>query len=399
MTQFKKTSIALAVAALASGAAFAQSNVTIYGTVDVGFSHFSGGKAFGTETEYVGGTPTGPAYGYKNHVKSKNAINAGQSADSLIGFKGVEDLGNGNKALFVLEAGFQNDTGAQNGNFLAEQAFLGLTGSWGTAIAGRLVAPRHGFLSALDPFSAGTVGSYRNTFNDTDALNIGTPLADVDRVSNAVAYVSPTFSGFNVTAAYATNGIGEENVGNVGDARVYTILPRYTNGPLDVGVVYQQVKLKEVDTKLKQWAIGGAYDFGAAKVSAFYDTFKVSDDAFGLDNLKLKSWMLGVSVPFGKHAVQASFNQSKLSGLGNGSDKARQYALGYTYSLSKRTNFYFAYAAIKNDDGRATSIADATNSTGFGGAYDTRDAAGDGYVGQLTGYYRKGFQFGLKHDF
>ncbi|MDR0529135.1 MAG: porin [Zoogloeaceae bacterium] len=391
MTQFKKTSIALAVAALASGAAFAQSNVTIYGTVDIGFSKLN--------------------KNWDSGVKSQTAIDAGQSADSLIGFKGVEDLGNGNKALFVLEAGFQNDTGAQNGDFLAEQAFLGLTGSWGTAIAGRLVAPRHGFLSALDPFGAGTVGSYRNVMGDVSVgayqtaaginnvtlVDSNVPLADVDRVSNAVAYVSPTFSGFNVTAAYATNGLEQELMGKDNNAKVYTILPRYTNGPLDVGVVYQQVKLNEAvlgvddtDVKLKQWAVGASYDFGAAKVSAFYDTFKIAAGNTAntvypdLDGLKMKTWLLGVSVPFGKNAVQASYAQSKVTGVDDLFEgKTRQYALGYTYSLSKRTNFYAAYARVKNDksDGEYTrfnSVGDATNAN-----------AG----------YQQGFQFGLKHDF
>ncbi|MDR0529505.1 MAG: porin [Zoogloeaceae bacterium] len=383
--------MALAVAALASGAAFAQSNVTIYGTIDVGFSHLK-------EHQNKG-------------VKNKNAINAGQSADSLIGFKGVEDLGNGNKALFVLEAGFQNDTGKQNGDFLAEQAFLGLSGGWGTAIAGRLIAPRHGFLSAMDPFSAGTLGSYHNVFSDlnlrrlkanpgvTPNVSAEASLADIHRVSNAVAYVSPSFGGFNITAAYATNGVGSE-ISKKNDAKVCTVLPRYANGPLDVGVVYQQVKMDEAvtgvaktDVKLKQWTAGAAYDFGVAKVSAFYDSFKIdagntAHTVYGIDGLKLKSWLLGVTMPYGKHSLRASYTQSKLNAAAfDGDAKARQWALGYGYSLSKRTSLYAAYADVKNDKThgyrRAAFLSDSTNDYG--------DAA--------RGGYQKGFQFGLKHDF
>jgi predicted porin len=110
-SHMQKKLIALAVAALASGAAFAQSNVTVYGQVDVGFSHrssgryaggvFAGGdRALGVESELVPGST------YRGRLKSKNAIDSGLSDASKIGFKGVEDLGNGTKALFVLEAGF-----------------------------------------------------------------------------------------------------------------------------------------------------------------------------------------------------------------------------------------------------------------------------------------------------
>ena len=359
----QKKLIALAVAALASGAAFAQSNVTIYGNVDVGFSHRGDNIA--------------------NNVGSQNAIDSGISDDSYVGFKGVEDLGNGLTALFVLEAGFTADDGASTGSLFQKQAFLGLTGNFGTAIAGRLVAPRHSFLASLDPFGAGTVGQYRNVFNDVPFA--GVTIADVDRVDNAVAYVSPSFSGFNVTAAYATNGIAQENLENNGDAQVITVLPRYTNGPLDVGLVYQGIKVKDTDIKVKQWALGGSYDFKAVKLSSFYDRFKVDE----LD-LDMKSWLLGASVPFGKHAIQVSFTQSKLD-AGAADGKAKQWALGYTYSLSKRTNFYAAYADINNDEIRRTSVSDANNS-----ATRVEDISG---VPTITGAYQKGFQFGLKHSF
>jgi predicted porin len=350
----QKKLIALAVAALASSAAFAQSNVTIYGSVDVGFSHRRDNIS--------------------DHVGNQNAIDSGIAGDSLVGFKGVEDLGNGVKALFVLEAGFGADDGnhTEGGSLFGKQAFLGLTGNFGTAIAGRLVAPRYSFLAALDPFADGTVGRFHNVYSDTADV-----YTNVDRVDNAVAYVSPSFSGFSVTGAYATNALAQENLENSGDARVLTVLPRYTNGPLDAGLVYQQIKVKNTDHKLKQWALGASYDFKAVKLSAFYDRYKWDEQDYDQ-----KSWHLGVSVPFGKHAVLASYNQSKFSDP-NDSGKARQFAVGYNYSLSKRTKFYAAISKIDNDDGdnnfaRVASVGDANN-------------GGDGY--------QQGIQFGLNHSF
>ncbi|MDR2366153.1 MAG: porin, partial [Zoogloeaceae bacterium] len=376
-----------------------------------------------------------------------------------IGFTGVEDLGNGLKALFVLEAGFHADDGKIDDQLFSEQAFLGLTGGFGTAIAGRLVAPRHGFLAAIDPFAAGTVGQYRNVYNDVgfhggavDYVNnrIGQngvyaqlldedlsilALADVDRVDNAVAYVSPSFGGFNITAAYATNAVNQEGNGigyggtvdNDGDAKVFTILPRYTNGPLDVGVVYQRIKVKDAlpgldalaqnlnsgrvdaDAKVTQWAVGGTYDFKVVKLGAYYDRYKgklnidpltgavagaLPAIANGYDATEtLKTWLIGATVPFGKHAIQVSYSQSKFDTdeVGVSAGKAKQWALGYTYALSKRTNFYAAYSDISNDNekGKKDNKVQRTATTGDasnGAAYD-------------NGGYQNGIQFGLKHTF
>ncbi|MDR2364890.1 MAG: porin, partial [Zoogloeaceae bacterium] len=321
-----------------------------------------------------------------------------------IGFTGVEDLGNGLKALFVLEAGFHADDGKIDDQLFSEQAFLGLTGGFGTAIAGRLVAPRHGFLAAIDPFGAGTVGQYRNVYNDVDYFDTGLLLADVDRVDNAVAYVSPSFGGFNITAAYATQAIGQEGVNfvnpllnsvdNENDAKVFTVLPRYTNGPLDVGVAYQRIKVKEVltgtddsDVKVDQWTVGGTYDFKVVKLGAYYDRYKAELGLVDNDE-ELKTWLVGVTVPFGKHAIQASYSQSKFDDASNdGTGKAKQWALGYTYALSKRTNFYAAYSDISNDNEKGNKANKVQRGATVG------DASNEGDT------YQNGLQFGLKHTF
>ncbi|MDD3481874.1 porin [Azovibrio restrictus] len=361
----QKKLIALAVAALASGAAFAQSNVQIYGSIDMGFSH------------------RGDAI--EDGIKSQNAIDSGISAGNRLGFKGTEDLGNGLKALFTMEAGFQADTGehAQSGALFGRQVFVGLTGGFGTAIAGRLYTPHYSFLSTIDPFKAGTVGRYNNTYGiDLNGL------LDPVRVDNAVAYVSPSFSGFNVTAAYSNNAIGQEVEGNGKQQnRVYAILPRYTNGPIDVALNYHQIKMNEGSAidDITNWLVGGTYDFGMAKLAAFYSSNKIDYDG-ATDDLKVKNWMLGVTVPFGKHAVLASYNYSKAKQAGE-DGKSKQWALGYTYSLSKRTNIYAAYADISNDDGnddlvRASVSGDASNKP-------LTDEQG----------YQNGFQFGVKHTF
>ncbi|MDR2164045.1 MAG: porin [Zoogloeaceae bacterium] len=384
--QKKLIALAVASATLASGAAMAQTNVQIYGSVDVGLSHRGDNIA--------------------DDIGSKNSIDSGISSGNRLGFQGTEDLGNGLKALFTLEAGFKVEDGehTQGGRLFGRQAFLGLTGNFGTFIAGRLYTPHYSFLSAIDPFKGGTVGRYRNVFT-AGVTTDGENLFDPTRVDNAVAYVSPSWSGFNVTLAFSNNAIGQEATENAGDERVWAILPRYTNGPVDVGFSYHRIKTKDADdatggvggttdVNITNWAVGGTYNFGSAKLHAFYDENKFKDINAADDDLKLKSWLLGVTVPFGKHAIQASYTQSKLSGFENHEGKARQWALGYTYAFSKRTNFYAAIADITNKDDRdgsdnhpvpvilsriAATAGDSTDSTGSG--------------------YQNGFQFGIKHTF
>ncbi|MDR0735843.1 MAG: porin, partial [Zoogloeaceae bacterium] len=356
----QKKLIVLAVATAISGAALAQSNVQIYGSVDVGLSHRGDNI-----TDDIGG---------------KNSIDSGISSGNRLGFRGTEDLGNGVKALFVLENGFAADTGVlgQNGRLFGRQAYLGLTGSFGTFIAGRLYAPHYSLLSSIDPFRSGTVGQYRNVF----AAGLQAPgenLFDPTRVDNTVAYVTPSWGGFNLTAAYSTNAILTENVDNEHDNTVIALLPRYTNGPLDVGFSYHRIKddddgagiLGAIKPKITNWALAGSYDFKVVKLHAFYDKNKLSVSNVGWDDITLKSWLLGVTVPFGKHAIQASYTQSKLDDETDASaGKSKQWALGYTYALSKRTNFYAAVSDISNDnaDGnnankvqRTASAGDASN--------------------------------------
>lgn len=380
----QKKIIALAVTALVSGAASAQSsNVTIYGLVDMGISHRSDALTKG--------------------VKSKTSIDSGITSGSRLGFRGTEDLGNGWSALFGLEMGFVADTGnhGQSSRVFGRNATVGLTNnSVGTFVAGRMYTPHYTFLSAIDPFKAGTVGRYNNLMAYSGAEAVNETLFDPVRVDNTLAYVSPSFGGFNVTAAYSNNAAWQEQPGNVGDARVFALLPRYTNGPLDIGLSWHRIKVSDgalyngntststgiIEPTITNYVLGGTYDFRVVKLHAFYDRNKMSADtstpaSASFDGKTLKSFMLGVTVPFGKSAIQASYGQSKLKANSNADTyKGRQWALGYTYTFSKRTNFYAAYADISNDKNRAVKmqVGDGTNT---------------------SEPYQTGFQFGLKHTF
>ncbi|MDR2625915.1 MAG: porin [Zoogloeaceae bacterium] len=367
--------LACSIAALASGAAMAQTNVQIYGTIDLGFAHR--GDAI---TKGVG---------------NQNAIDSGNSAGDRLGFRGTEDLGNGFKVGFNLEAGFNADRGVHPTQLFNRQAWLGLEGGFGTLRAGRQYTSHFAYAATLDPFAAGTVAEYRNLYlniaGTTDA-GLLDGLFDPTRVDNALTYISPSFAGFNVTAQASRQARGQEGTGNDGDLKYVSLFPRYVNGPIDIGAQYYRFKSDKYLTlagvtnpEVKNWLVGGSYDFGVAKLSAFYDRSKMEADTAAFDGMTHKSWLIGARVPFGKHALLASWLRGKLARNGT-SGVSSQLGLGYTYHFSKRTNFYAAWADDRNDRDRRVTLNSPTV------AYD----AGNGGPSK---HYQNGFQFGLLHKF
>ena len=379
----QKKLIALAVAAAASTGAFAQSsNVQIYGVVDYGYTIRHDRNQAAKDAGIS---------------KTNSRFNGGQAAGNRIGFKGVEDLGNGLKAVFVLERGFALDTGSDintgdNVSGFNRQAYVGLSGSYGTVVGGLVYTPYYTLVSGLDPFADGTVGTYHNVKGDINGL------FNPVRVNNTVAYVSPSWSGFNFTAAYSNNALADDSATrNAANDNVYALAGNYVAPDWNVGLSYHYIaagKAQGVARDLKgihNITLGGAYDFKAVKVSAFvsYDKANAKTEGFFPNNKKSLSqtnFMLGAVAPFGKHAVKGSFNYSYNSK--NQYGKAWQFAVGYDYNFSKRTNFYAAYSYINADKannnrlGRNAFVDDATNSGGVGN----------------TGY-RQGFQVGIKHSF
>ncbi|KAI5913262.1 porin [Thauera sp. 2A1] len=373
----QKKLIALAVAGLVSVPAFAQSNVTIYGVVDMGYKYQGDNVA--------------------SNVKNRNAIDSGISGGSRIGFKGTEDLGNGLKAGFVLEQGIAVDTGSSpSSGTWARQSFVSLSGGFGAVALGRQYTPQHKIMAAVDPFGfgKGTAAGLQNFY-------IGEA-----RLDNLVAYVSPTWSGFNVAAGYtfgAGNGNGAgtneanptpRNNVNTTDVRAWVISPSYTNGPIFVAANFH--KLDPVQTGVdsaKVWDLAGTYDFGMVKVGAIYGQRKI-------DDAKVKQWALTGAVPVGPAGkVQVMYGQRKFDEGGNTYDGAKvsQWGLGYEHALSKRTALYAVYAQQNqnNDQERATLGTPNQNVNTFTGlGAGIGDASDTG-----AGNYQRGFNLGVRHSF
>ena len=327
----KKSLIALAVLA-ASGAAMAQSSVTLYGVMDTGVSYFKG------DDSVYGLTKTGG------------------NVNSRLGFRGVEDLGNGLKATFNLEAGFNVDDGtgylgAGSGLEFRRTSTVGLQGSFGEVRLGRMLTSSYLAVSRYDVFGDTGAGA-------SLAWNIGNT-GYAPRAQNAISFTSANYNGFKFGGEY---GFGEQQEART--SRYFGLAATYDNGPLSLGFGYDRNNDTNVATAfggigkfvtpvdVKTWQLGGAYNFGIAKLAGFYKDTKYSKPNVA-PTAKFKTFGLGVSAPVGAAGeVRASYNHYRASaditGLNTPTLKADQLSLGYVHNLSKRTALYGTYAYLKN---------------------------------------------------
>lgn len=344
----KKSLIALAAVA-ASGAAMAQSSVTLYGVVDT-------------------------SVGYVKGAESVSGLLNNGTASSRLGFRGVEDLGNGLKAEFVLEGAVSPDDGGSSFNF-QRQSTVGLAGEFGQVRLGRALTASYNAVSRYDVFGTNGLGS-------TLAWSEGYQ----NRSNNMISYISPKFAGFGVGIDY---GFGEQEKNKTN--RYVGIGATYDNGPLSLGLGYDKqnnaLGLDEdfENEDLKTWQLGASYDFAVVKLAGFYKQTKYKDVTTGESYGKLKTWNLGVSAPVGAAGVvKASYNNYKWS---ENSEKAQQFSLGYVHNLSKRTALYGTYSYLKNKN-----FADADDQLTLGGS--AFKAAGVSDSGK-----QQGIQVGVRHAF
>ncbi|MDB5843841.1 MAG: hypothetical protein JWP79_1151 [Polaromonas sp.] len=332
----KKSLIALAVLA-ASGAAMAQSSVTLYGIADA----------------WVGSTETE----VRGVGQRQTAVNTSGVNGSRWGLKGSEDLGGGMKAIFTLESGFSLDTGAsaQNGALFSRQAFVGLQSGFGTVSLGRQY-------SAYDNLQGATNHNYDAfTFSARGPVSANGVQDYTNRINNSIAYTSPSFGGFSGAVVY---GFGENKNAttatppNFGDSRdSASVHIKYANGPILVGYAYQQDELNVAtlggaENKNKYNLLGGSYDFGVAKLTGSYNTAK--NNAYSD-----KEGQIGVSVPFGAAAISAGYARSKSESAGI-ERTGKGYSVLGTYALSKRTGLY---AGVQNTKSYGPAFTAATGET------------------------------------
>jgi predicted porin len=330
----------------------AQSNVTIYGLVDVGVVSERGGSA-GSVTK----------------------VTSGVGSQSRLGFRGNEDLGNGLSAIFQLETGFKADDGTldSTNTIFNRQAFVGLKSKdAGTLTLGRQYTMLYNAMSQVaDPFGAGYAGSIKNLFPAAGANT---------RTSNAIVYATPSMSGFSAEGLYS---LGEQ-AGSNNAGRQFGFGLNFSQEALNARLVYNN---RNNDTAAvgatpavnrdtgRNTLLAVNYDFKVVKAFFAYGADKgVNSAALPVANAygyavapkastDSNDLLIGAQVPVGNGIIMASYIRKDDKTTSN--QDADQWALGYSHLLSKRTNLYVAYAKIKNKNGAGYTVGN-NNEAGTG---------------------------------
>jgi predicted porin len=295
---------------------------------------------------------------------------------SRFGIKGSEDLGGGLKAIYQIELGIDVPEGDLSTTL--RNSFVGLAGDWGTFLVGRHDTPYKISTGKLDLFS--------DTMADFN-LTVG---FDDRRASNAIAYISPSFSGFQFAGAAVAPGIDaeyldiynqtikENNSDSLADA--YSLAIIYKNGPFYGSVAYEnfnsslfnsenasyQALYGQTASDDSKWKVGlGLLDWNGFSLTGIYEG---RSNVLGApDNADSNLWQIEAGYAFGNNMVKAMYGQADVDGCADNANRGFRYtctigtdlvlenknkstwAIGFDHNFSKRTQVYALYTALDDD--------------------------------------------------
>lgn len=326
----------------------AEGNVSIYGAANASVDMTNNGAA-------VNG-------------QSANKVS---SNESNIGVKGSTDLGGGLSALFQVESAIALDgtpaanatanTAMMMGSKLAgRDTFVGLSGGFGTVLAGTHDTPYKMATRGLDVFA--------NTLADNRAL---TSVHDI-RLGNVLAYVSPKIAD-SVTIAGALV-MGAENMGAAANATkgsATSLAAMYASGPINGAVAYQTLTIGTGATgslgatpintlyglalvpndKLSAFKVGGGYTMDKFTINAAIERATFSPATAGLVSTTQTNLYVGAKFNVTSNGtIKAAYGKAGSTAAGGApANGATQISLGYDHSLAKSTTVYALYTKLSND--------------------------------------------------
>ncbi len=409
----KKSLFALAAMGAFTGAAQAQSSVTVYGILDVGFT--------GLETRVANGAANA---GKVINTTSASFAGNGNETTSRLGFRGTEDLGGGTSAFFTIEVAITPNS-AQNfstGGTANRQTFVGLAKKGiGQVSIGTQYTPVHLAMALTSP------GQQNNVVGDVTYPNAGTPNRDgqtttqadggtfgyVVRSNNSLYLRSEAIAGFTGSAYYTQNNSNTNQStvsgsaagsydGGTNNATGWGLGLNFAWQKLLVTANYQSFNAENPFGKVSYtptaasggvssqsasaggataWGVGGAsaagtntkdnnmyfgavYDFGILKAYAQYLDRKVTSNINSNQYLKRSAQQIGVRANITKTIEGwASVGNGRIQSFGTGQPTANfvGYQLGANYWLSKRTNLYAIYGATGTSNTSTTTGANPTS--------------------------------------
>lgn len=365
--------------------AFAQSSVTLYGLI---------------EAAVVSQNHASPGGG---RIFSLNQAGEGFMSASRFGLQGIEDLGGGNKARFVLENGFNSNAGTfdQQGQLFGRQAFVGLLSpTWGELDFGRQYTGAVVAISMVDPIFIGA-----------PPTNSWLVFLTGQRYNNALTWTKK-FGPFGVNLQYAFGGVAGQGAARSSASGGVSY---EQNGNVFTGQLQQT---HDSQSRLaKTWSLGAKVSWGSAKFYADYlqsqrdAGFDVTNGGVDTASITNMSTAATPTTVAGIGSVFSSARRDQFFTLGasyllspawqliaaymdddttaaNFSGK-RQTVYGVVdYFLSKRTDVYFAAAYDKVSGGWAGLLG--TSTTNWTGGSGVRLNGND----NQTSYY-----VGLRHRF
>ena len=349
----KKSLFALDAVTAFAGAAQAQSSVTVYGIIDMGFNNANQRATVGNVTS----------------KETTSAFTSSNQTTSRLGFKGTEDLGGGVSAFFTVES--ELDPNGTTAVYKNRQSLVGLNDKKiGSASFGTQYTPIHEAVGATDPGQQNNVvGSviYPSSTGLATSPSDSNTISYTVRTGNMAKFVSSTFAGFQGKAFYTLNNKNETQNGTAGgtqNTNGYGIGLNYNWQKLLVTANYQSFKNEDngaaasitalstvsgitgVNVTNNQTYVAATYDFGILKAYLGYINRKVTSGLNSNNYAKRSAQQVGVR----------SFITPKVEGwasIGNGRDSAygansptvnfNAWQLGTNYWLSKRTNLYGIY--------------------------------------------------------
>lgn len=351
----KKTRVVASIAAglagmgLGLGLAQAASSVTMYGVADAGPMY--------NQYSYSGAG--------QRVRQSSTGLQTGIMNSSRLGLKGSEDLGGGLKAIFQFEQKVKLTDGGSDSKPWKRQAWVGLDGRWGTFTLGRQKDIADNMLK-IDAMRG--LGKVKRAFG-----------AKGGRHDGLLKYTSPTFGGARGGVAYAHGDSGDDY------SNYWSLGAQYKGGPLLLAGSYNVNQLR-AGYSVRNWALGGAYDFKVAKLLAGYGQdrngkLNTPGDAgagnlggfspaglgdYDSEGFRSRNYYLGAVVPAGTGEFAAAWlhSSSNLDQVSPAAAKGTQdiLALQYKHFMSKRT-FLYAYGAygrnlayVKDFNGRQLAV-------------------------------------------
>lgn len=348
----KLLAVAIASAVAAPFAMADEGNVTLYGTASVAVENVDLDNRTGTDFDAT-------------------QVNNNHSA---LGIKGWESVGNGLKAVFLLDMFVGLDNGGGTGSVLGggRDGYVGLQGGFGTVALGYHGRPWKTSTNGLDLFGS-TIADYSAIMG---SYGSGTTASYFDGgIGNAVIWFLPDMNGFS---GHLQMGADEAD----NDTNDWGAQFNYSNGPFYGSLSYDEDGQATGTPDVDVWKLAGSYTFAeATTVTAMYE------DLDRGNNVDRSAWYLGVAHKMGSNTAKLAYAEADDTNATN--DGAKYWAIGLDHSLSKRTTVYGLYTKVDNDTGGTYSLVKAPHTSNYS----------TGSVTQAEGAEVSAFGVGIKHNF